>query len=101
VTAQNLDTSFSPVGVTSHFTAPAAVYVVLQIRGVQSESPHTLSIRWSLNGHQIALPAASTSKQVTQNTNAFFSLQYPCRGGGKAEISWDSTLAQTVTFGLY
>ena len=101
VTTQHVESNFSSIVATTHFTAPATVYVAAQVKGVQSGSSHTLGIRWSLNGHEIPLPTTSTSLQLTGNTNVSLSLSYVCRGGGMTQISLDGTLAQTVQFGVY
>jgi len=89
-TARAVDNNFAPVDPTSHFTVGDPVYVVLQIRGVPKSTQHTVSVHWFLNNIDVQLPPNSlVSKQVIQDSNAYFGLQYPQPGVGVAKLYWD------------
>lgn len=97
-TARNVDNNFAPVDITSKFTVNNYVYVVVSVRGVPKGSTHTLSVRWFLNGVDVQLPPnALTRKDITQDSNAYFALEYPTPGLGMVKIYWDRAANGTST----
>ena len=112
-TARNVDNNFAPVDITSKFTVNNMVYVVLSVRNVPKSTQHTLSVRWFLNTQDVQLPpSALTKKDIVQDSNAYFALQYPQPGLGMVKVYWDKPasdsgdgstnqyLAQTLYFAI-
>jgi hypothetical protein len=112
-TARNVDNNFAPVDITSKFVVNSMVYVVLSVRNVPKNSQHTLSVRWFLGGQDVQLPpSALTKKDIVQDSNAYFALQYPQPGLGMVKLYWDKPagdngdgatnqyLAQTLYFAV-
>jgi len=112
-TARNVDNNFAPVDITSKFTVNSNVYVVLSVRNVPKGTQHTLSVRWFLNTIDLQLLQSSLiKKDIVQDSNAYFALQYPQPGLGMVRVYWDrpandsddsSTnpyLAQTLMFAV-
>jgi len=90
VTAQGVDNGLFPIHPTSYFTPNSTVYVVFSVRGTQANSVHTLSVVWYLNGQALPLgQSGNTSKTIHQDSQVFFSLNYPAAGIGKAVIFFD------------
>ncbi len=89
-TARNVDNNFAPVDITSKFTVNSMVYVVLSVRNVPKGTQHTLSVRWFLNTLDVQLPpSALIKKDIVQDSNAYFALQYPQPGLGMVKVYWD------------
>jgi hypothetical protein len=89
-TARNVDNNFAPVDITSKFTVNNMVYVVLSVRNVPKSTQHTVSVRWFLNTLDVQLPpSALTKKDIVQDSNAYFALQYPQPGLGMVRVYWD------------
>jgi len=89
-TARNVDNNFAPVDITSKFTVNNLVYVVLSVRNVPKSTQHTLSVRWFLNTLDVQLPPnALIKKDIVQDSNAYFALQYPQPGLGMVKVYWD------------
>lgn len=110
VTATRVDANYQPVNPTSQFKVNQPVYVIVRVRNAPA-GPHTLTIRWFLNGTRLQ-PAQSAATSVVvnaPNSTVSFSYSYPSAGTGTARVYWDlppdtsdmqagAWLAQNVAF---
>ncbi len=124
VTAKNYNSkTYDPIDPASTFQTGQTVNVLWQVRPPQASvglnasakslagtapddaqaAPvgNVISIKWYQNCMLIDdLPQSSTQEKITdsQPYNGVFGLCYPTSGVGKAELYWNSDLAQTIQF---
>jgi hypothetical protein len=110
VTARAITSTFEPSDVTNHFQVGDTVYVAWSVRGIPQGEQHTVAVHWLLQGSDVPDPQSrscapvtvrNASRTISGESNGYFGLTYGYPGVGTAAVSFDATLAQTVTFGIY
>jgi hypothetical protein len=95
VTATGVDRNGAPVNPTAHFAVGVPVYVVCQVRGVQSGQAHRLTIRWYSQGQLVRSPGGYTYATVTHDGPLSFSVTYLSAGQGLVKLYWDEPVGDS------